>query len=109
PGISPVSSLMRCLLYPPFFKNVHTMDNSFAVEDTCTACGTCVEVCPVGNITMEKERPAWHHTCELCCACLHFCPVQAIQLNTMQGTKGRGRYRHPDLKVEDMKAQRGGS
>jgi hypothetical protein len=25
----------------------------------------------------------------------------------MQGTKGRGRYRHPDLKVEDMKAQRG--
>ncbi len=109
PGISPVSSLMRCLLYPPFIKNVHTMDNSFAVEDTCTACGTCAKVCPVGNITMVKERPSWHHTCELCCACLHFCPAEAIQLNTMKGTKGRGRYLHPDLTVEDMKAQRGGS
>jgi len=107
PGFSPLSSLMRILLYPPFAKNVHTMDTSFSVEDTCTSCGTCAKVCPTGNITMEKERPAWHHKCELCCACLHFCPVEAIQLNTMRGTKGRGRYRHPDLKVEDMKAQQG--
>jgi ferredoxin len=107
PSFSPLSSLMRCLLYPPFARNVHGMDNSFSVEDTCTGCGTCVKVCPVGNITMENERPVWHHKCELCCACLHFCPVEAIQLNTMQGTKGRGRYRHPDLKVADMEAQRG--
>jgi ferredoxin/flavodoxin len=108
PGFSPFSSLMRCLLYPPFFKNVHDGDKGFSVSDDCTACGTCAKVCPAGNITMEHERPAWHHRCELCCACLHFCPVEAIQLNVMQGTKGRGRYRHPDLKVEDMKAQRDG-
>ena len=106
PGFSPLTSLLRLLLYPPFAKNVHTMDNSFSVEDTCTACGTCAQVCPVGNITMEKERPAWHHTCELCCACLHFCPVEAIQLNTMQGTKGRGRYLHPNVTVADMLDQR---
>lgn len=107
PGFSPLTSLLRLLLYPPFARNVHTMDTSFSVEDTCTSCGTCAKVCPVGNITMENERPVWQHRCELCCACLHFCPVEAIQLNTMQGTKGRGRYRHPDLKVEDMEAQRG--
>ena len=106
PGFSPLSSLMRCLLYPPFSRNVHGMDKSFSVEDSCTSCGTCAKVCPVGNIIMENERPVWQHHCELCCACLHFCPVEAIQLNTMQGTKGRGRYRHPDLKVEDMKTQR---
>ena len=107
PGFSPLTSLMRLLLYPPFAKNVHTMDKSFSVEGTCTACGTCAKVCPVGNITLEKERPAWHHQCELCCACLHFCPVEAIQINTMQGTKGRGRYRHPDLNIGDMETQRG--
>ncbi len=107
PGISPVSSLMRCLLYPPFFNNVHGMDVSFSCGESCTSCGTCAKVCPVGNIVMVDDRPVWQHRCELCCACLHFCPVEAIQLNTMQGTKGRGRYLHPDLKVEDMTAQRG--
>lgn len=107
PGFSPITSLMRFLLYPPFVKNVHGMDTSFSVEDTCTSCGTCAHVCPVGNIRMENDRPVFLHHCELCCACLHFCPAEAIQLNTMQGTKGRGRYRHPDLRVEDMKAQRG--
>jgi Pyruvate/2-oxoacid:ferredoxin oxidoreductase delta subunit len=107
PDFSPVSSLLRCLLYPPFFKNVHEADKDFSVSDACTACGTCAKVCPVGNIIMEHERPAWHHRCEYCCACLHFCPVEAIQLNVMQGTKGRGRYVHPDVKVSDMEAQQG--
>lgn len=107
PGLSPISSLMRILLYPPFAKNVHGMSSSFSAETTCTACGTCAKVCPVKNITMENDRPVWHGKCELCCACLHFCPVEAIQLNTMRGSRGRGRYRHPDLKVEDMKTQRG--
>jgi ferredoxin/flavodoxin len=107
PGFSPVSSLMRCLIYPPFFQNVHGMDKAFSVSDACTACGTCAKVCPVGNITLANDRPAWQHRCEYCCACLHFCPVEAIQLNVFQGTMGRGRYRHPDLKVDDMKAQRG--
>jgi ferredoxin len=107
PGFSPLSSLMRLLLYPPFSRNVRGGDTSFSVDDTCTACGTCAKVCPVGNIVMENDRPVWQHHCELCCACLHFCPAEAIQLNILRGTKGRGRYRHPDLKVDDMKAQQG--
>jgi ferredoxin len=107
PGFSPFSSLMRILLYPPFARNVHGMATSFSADDTCTGCGTCAKVCPVGNIVMENDRPAWQQKCELCCACLHFCPVEAIQINLMRGTKGRGRYRHPDLKIADMEAQRG--
>jgi ferredoxin len=107
PGFSPLSSLMRCLVYPPFFRNVHEGDKSFSVSDTCTSCGTCAQVCPVGNISLVEGMPAWQHRCELCCACLHFCPAEAIQLNMFQGSKGRGRYRHPDLKVTDMKTQAG--
>jgi ferredoxin len=98
---------MRLIVYPPFAKNVHGLGASFSVENTCTGCGTCAKVCPVANIVMENDRPVWLQKCELCCSCLHFCPVEAIQLNMMQGTKGRGRYRHPDLTVEDMEAQRG--
>lgn len=107
PGFSPVSSLMRYLLYPPFFRNVHAGDKDFSVSPACTSCGTCAAVCPVGNIVMTDGRPSWQHRCEFCCACLHFCPVEAIDLNVFQGTKGRGRYRHPDLKIADMKVQRG--
>ncbi|MGB7787613.1 EFR1 family ferrodoxin [Methanoregula sp.] len=107
PGFSPVSSLMRAIVYPPFFRNVHGMDKDFSVTSACTSCGTCMKVCPVENIVMLKDRPSWLHHCELCCACLHFCPAEAIQLNVFFGSKGRGRYRHPDVKVPDMKAQKG--
>jgi len=105
PGFSPLSALMHHLAYGSFAKNGHTMDTAFSVADSCTSCGTCEKVCPVGNVVMENGRPVWQHHCELCCACLHFCPVEAIQLSMMQGTKDRGRYRHPDLKIDEMRAQ----
>lgn len=107
PSFSPLSALMKAITYGSFSRQVHGSDTAFTVEETCTSCETCANVCPVQNIAMVNGRPAWLHHCELCCACLHFCPVEAIQLNTLQGTKGRGRYRHPDLKVADMQAQRG--
>ncbi len=107
PGFSPVSGVFHWLLYSPFYKNVHAGDKAFTVSDACTSCGTCAKVCPTGNIRMDDGKPVWLHRCELCCACLHFCPAEAIDLNMMRGTKGRGRYRHPELRLEDMKAQRG--
>jgi ferredoxin len=107
PGFSPLSSLMRSLVYGPFYNNVHNGDRSFSVSDTCTSCGTCAKVCPVGNIVIEKGRPSWQHRCELCCACLHFCPVEAIQLNVFFGSKARGRYHHPEVTVPDMQVQQG--
>ncbi len=107
PGFSPVSSAMQAVLYPPFAGHVHEIDRNFSAGENCTSCGTCEKVCPVGNIVLENGRPLWQHRCELCCACLHFCPVEAIQLKMMRGTTGRGRYRHPGLSIEDMKAQRG--
>lgn len=107
PGLSPASALMKFITYGSFSKNGHTLDREFSVSDSCTSCGTCVKICPVKNILLVKDRPSWLHHCELCCACLHFCPVEAIDLNMLQGTKGRGRYRHPDLKFGDMEAQRG--
>ena len=107
PGFSPLSSLMRSLVYGPFYKNVHEGDRNFSVSDTCTSCGTCVKVCPVGNIVMEKGRPSWQHRCELCCACLPFCPEEAIQLNVFFGSRGRGRYRNPEVTVPDMQVQQG--
>lgn len=107
PGFSPISAVMKALTYGPFCRNVHGMGRNFSESDACTGCGTCSRVCPAGNIEMVDGRPAWGDCCELCCACLHFCPVEAIQLDMLLGTNGRGRYRHPGVKVADMEAQAG--
>ena len=107
PGFEPLSSLLQLMLYRPFARSVHDADRKFSVSDACTSCGTCAIVCPVNNIIIEKGRPVWQHRCELCCACLNFCPTKAIDLAMLRGTKGRGRYRHPDLKIADMKVQNG--
>ncbi len=107
PGVALLSAVVKAVTYGSFSKNVHGGDTAFSVSDACTGCGTCTRVCPAGNIALAAGRPAWNHRCELCCACLHFCPVEAIQLNVLMGTKGRGRYRHPALTVADMRVQRG--
>jgi len=105
-GMYPLSSLLKLVMYGGFAKGVHSSDEKFSVSESCNSCGICVSVCPTGNITLEDGKPVYHHRCELCCACLNFCPVQAIDLSFLRGTKGRGRYHHPDVKVADMKEQK---
>lgn len=105
-GLYPVSSLIQAAIYGGFASGVHGMDERFSVSDACTSCGTCVSVCPAGNISIADNKPEFLHRCELCCACLNFCPAQAIDLAFLMGTKGRGRYHHPGVRVADMKEQK---
>ncbi len=105
PGFSPITSFLKWLVYDKFMRQIHEADKKFVADEKCTHCGTCSRVCPVQNIVMVEEKPQWQHHCELCMACLNLCPEKAIQWT--EKTKNRGRYRHPDLKIADMKAQRG--
>jgi ferredoxin len=105
PDIALLSALLKRFAYDGFIRELHDADRNFIADEKCTACGTCAAVCPVKNIDMVDKKPVWKHHCELCCACLHFCPVEAIQYGPK--TAKRGRYRHPALKLADMKAQRG--
>jgi len=106
-GFAPLSSVGKLITYGSFSKSVHESGAKFSVSDECNSCGICEKVCPVANITIMDGKPQWNQSCELCCACLHFCPVEAIDLNILRGTKDRGRYRHPDLKISDMEMQQG--
>ena len=85
------------------YKNIETLDQQFYADDSCTACGQCVKICPAGNIAMENNKPCWLHRCEHCVACLSWCPAQAIQYGKM--TKTRRRYQNPKISVTEMMAR----
>jgi NAD-dependent dihydropyrimidine dehydrogenase PreA subunit len=92
-----LGSIVHRLLYPRFIAGVHEADRKFSVDDRCTSCGRCVEVCPVGNVRLEGDRPAWLHHCEQCMACIQLCPTEAIQAG--KKTEKRGRYHHPGVGI----------
>jgi MinD superfamily P-loop ATPase len=97
----PFAQLFHALMYPRFARTFHDTDRKFSVTDACTSCGTCVEVCPAGNIDLVDDRPVWKHRCELCCACIHLCPAKAIEAGP--ATAQREHYRNPAVSVADLK------
>jgi flavodoxin/NAD-dependent dihydropyrimidine dehydrogenase PreA subunit len=99
-GFFLVNMFFSGLLYNLCSSKIPFMDKDFWADEKCTRCGICAKVCPVNNIKLVDGKPSWLHKCEQCLACLHWCPVEAIQY--AKATAGRKRYRHPQIKLEDM-------
>jgi len=59
----------------------HLYSRGFTVRaDVCTACGTCIDACPTGNITADRNgRPVWGRDCLVCGYCDLRCPVEAVR------------------------------
>ena len=86
-----------------FIHKVSAMDKEYNVNDRCTGCGICKEVCPVGNIAMQNSKPVFNHTCEQCVACIQFCPKKAI--NFKNQTQNRRRYTNPGVNYKELAEQ----
>ncbi|MFA6931014.1 MAG: EFR1 family ferrodoxin [Lentisphaeria bacterium] len=84
----PLPRLLTSLIGGLF--NKMCSDRKFRAESSCTACGLCVQLCALNNISLENRKPVWHGNCMHCMACLQHCPVQAIQYG--HKTKHRSRY-----------------
>jgi ferredoxin len=83
-----------------FIRSAANTDRDYSVNDKCTGCGICKEVCPVGNIEIIDSKPGYKHNCEVCMACIQFCPERAINYKNV--TQDRGRYTNPDVNYKEL-------
>jgi len=52
---------------------------AYVIDDNCTMCGSCLEVCPVDAI--QEDDPKYvidPDLCTDCGECAEVCPVEAI-------------------------------
>lgn len=79
------------IMYPAI-ENL--LKRKFWVNDRCTKCGICIEVCPSKNIHLKNGKVAFSDNCYLCLRCIHQCPEEAIQIGKF--TISSLRWKGPD-------------
>lgn len=57
------------------------------LEDICTLCGTCAEVCPTSAIAVSDKVVMDADACITCCACVKNCPADALIMDHPQAGK----------------------
>ena len=58
------------------YKNLIKM--AYVITEDCTACGTCIDECPVEAISEGEIYKIDPDLCTDCGACADVCPVDAI-------------------------------
>jgi ferredoxin len=77
-----------------------TFAKDYRVSHRCSGCSLCAKICPTKNITMVVGKPHFASNCQHCMACIQWCPLGAIVYKDR--TANRGRYRHPEIKSEEL-------
>lgn len=83
-----------------FMSGVKRTAAKYRIEASCTGCGQCEQLCPVGNISMKNGKPEFGSSCEACMACLQYCPQRAI--NYKKDLSHRERYVHPEISASEL-------
>ena len=86
--------------YPNNFRGIE------AESDKCTGCGICAEVCPMGNIVLRENKAVIGDNCSTCLSCFHWCPNEAVWMSKQENIARRAKYRHPEVKLTDILAQK---
>jgi uncharacterized protein (DUF362 family)/Pyruvate/2-oxoacid:ferredoxin oxidoreductase delta subunit len=69
-------------LLEPLFKDAYTV-RPRVIWHRCVACGTCIEGCPMGAISLVDERASIaDEKCIRCYCCHEICPEEAIGLHS---------------------------
>jgi ferredoxin len=69
---------------------------------SCTGCGTCVKVCPLGNIRLEQGKAKRiNPACGLfCLACVQNCPQKALSVKGEPNPAAR--FRNSSVSLQDL-------
>lgn len=76
-----------------FYKKTAGYTDQLKINEDCTGCGMCAEICPMKNIIMEKGKPNPRDQCTMCYRCICNCPQKAI---TLLGSKVILQYKFED-------------
>jgi ferredoxin len=60
------------------FPNQNSFKMAYVINDDCTACGSCIDECPVEAITEGDIYKIDPDLCTDCGVCADVCPVEAI-------------------------------
>lgn len=79
------------------FNKYFITAKDFRATENCIGCGNCVTFCPLGNISLEDNKPQWGDRCTQCFACICLCPTDAIEFGKV--TVGKKRYKGPEAYI----------
>ncbi|WP_054870414.1 EFR1 family ferrodoxin [Caloranaerobacter sp. TR13] len=97
-----ISGLILDVFMRLFFNHVEKkMKGKFWVDDKCTKCGLCKEICPAKNIKISDGRVEFLDKCYLCMRCVHQCSTEAIQIG--KSTVDKFRWKGPDMQYNPYK------
>lgn len=62
--------------------------------DKCSLCGSCVEKCPFGALTIEGKGIVVSSACRMCGLCVRNCPEKAIRFEQKAKSVNKAEWKH---------------
>jgi ferredoxin len=69
---------IRIFLLLQLLETINLKIMAYVINDDCTACGTCIDECPVEAISEGDIYVIDADICTDCGSCADVCPVEAI-------------------------------
>lgn len=63
-----------------FYSKTTGYSKKLKVSDACIGCGSCVKICPMGNLSIQDGKAVSAGRCTMCYRCVSTCPKQALTL-----------------------------
>lgn len=85
-----------------YYKNMgnwHLIGRDFKANDKCIKCQKCINLCPVGNISLVDGKIVFGDKCVACLGCYHRCPQKAIEF---KNKKKSFRYINPNIDEKEI-------